>query len=155
MEIWHKRIKELRENSDITLKDMAKIIGVSEATVQRYESGKIHELPYKVIEAYAEKFNVNPSYIMGWQESPGQLSIFDLDKNLKVTRDSINKNFESMYKHIMESNIGYIISDEEKDIVECYRSMSDQEQEMLKRAINYYEKVEKLHNGKDIHRPQE
>lgn len=68
MEIWHERIKSLRENTDVTLKDMAKLIGVSEATVQRYECGKIQELPYKVITAYAEKFHVTPSYIMGWED---------------------------------------------------------------------------------------
>lgn len=78
MEIWHKRIKELRENTDVTLKDMAKIIGVSEATVQRYESGKIQELPYKVIEAYAERFNVYPSYIMGWSDNPNQYTLHDM-----------------------------------------------------------------------------
>lgn len=70
MEIWHERIKSLRENTDVTLKDMAKLIGVSEATVQRYECGKIQELPYKVITAYAEKFHVTPSYIMGWEDKP-------------------------------------------------------------------------------------
>lgn len=82
MEIWHKRIKELRENTDVTLKDMAKIIGVSEATVQRYESGKIQELPYKVIEAYAEKFKVYPSYIMGWTDNPKQYSLYDMEKDI-------------------------------------------------------------------------
>lgn len=144
MEVWHKRIKELRENTDVTLKDMAKIIGVSEATVQRYESGKIHELPYKVIEAYAEKFNVTPSYIMGWTNSPNQLSIFDFSKDLQITRDSINKNFENMYEQLIKANVDFHISDEEKTIIEIYRDMPDSEKEMMKRLINYYEKIKEI-----------
>lgn len=109
MEIWHKRIKELRENSDITLKDMAKIIGVSEGTVQRYESGKIKELPYKVIEAYAEKFHVLPSYIMGWTDSPD------------------NSNY----------TITATVNNEESVILECYRNMSSGEKDMIKRLLDY------------------
>lgn len=79
MEIWHKRIKELRANSDVTLKEMAQLIGVSEATVQRYESGAINDVPYKAITAYAEKFNCSPSYIMGWTNDPKRTSLFDID----------------------------------------------------------------------------
>ena len=109
MEIWHKRIKELRENSDITLKDMAKIIGVSEGTEQRYESGKIKELPYKVIEAYAEKFHVLPSYIMGWTDSPD-------NSNYTITATANN---------------------EETVILECYRNMSSGEKDMIKRLLDY------------------
>lgn len=87
MEIWHKRIKELRENTDITLKDMAKLIGVSEATVQRYENGKIQELPYKAITTYAEKFNVTPGYIMGWENKSSDLITNNVYKNQESTKD--------------------------------------------------------------------
>lgn len=113
MEIWHKRIKELRENSDITLKDMAKIIGVSEGTVQRYESGKIKELPYKVIEAYAEKFHVLPSYIMGWTDLPD-------NSNYTITATANN---------------------EESVILECYRNMSSGEKDMIKRLLDYDKRI--------------
>jgi transcriptional regulator with XRE-family HTH domain len=116
MEIWHKRIKELRENSDITLKDMAKIIGVSEGTVQRYESGKIKELPYKVIEAYAEKFHVLPSYIMGWTDLPD-------NSNYTITATANN---------------------EESVILECYRNMSSGEKDMIKRLLDYDKRLKQV-----------
>ena len=101
MEIWHKRIKELRENTDVTLKDMAKIIGVSEATVQRYECGKIYELPYKVIESYAEKFNVSPSYIMGWDNS-SEIKLSSDEENIIIEYRKLNKNGKQQLRHIIE-----------------------------------------------------
>ena len=91
MEIWHKRIQALRENSDVTLKDMALIIGVSEATIQRYESGKIYEIPYKAIIAYAEKFNCSPSYIMGWTDSFDKTSLTSQDMKLLKNYHSLDR----------------------------------------------------------------
>lgn len=67
--LWNERLKQLRNGTGVSLKDMARLVGVSEATAQRYESGAIHQVPYEVIIAYAEKFGVSPSYIMGW-DSP-------------------------------------------------------------------------------------
>ena len=99
MEIWHKRLKELRQNTDVTLKDMAKIIGVSEATVQRYENGSISEIPYKAITAYAKKFKVNPSYIMGWTNTPNQNTLFDI-----VSKDEVSDYFESAMRATIESH---------------------------------------------------
>ena len=91
MEIWHKRIQALRENSDVTLKDMASAIGVSEATIQRYESGKIYEIPYKAIVAYAERFNCSPSYIMGWTDASNKSSVSPEDMKLLENYHSLDR----------------------------------------------------------------
>ena len=65
-----KRIKELRLQKKMTLLEMAKALGVSEATAQRYESGEIKNLKYDTIVALANLFNVSPAYLMGWDEDP-------------------------------------------------------------------------------------
>ena len=54
--IWNERIKYLRESRELTLKDIAKTLNVSEATAQRYESNAIKNIPYGVIIKYAEIF---------------------------------------------------------------------------------------------------
>lgn len=91
MEIWHKRIQALREDSGVTLKDMANLIGVSEATIQRYENGKIYEIPYKAIIAYAEKFNCSPSYIMGWTNSNDTTPLSPKDRQLLSDYHSLDE----------------------------------------------------------------
>ena len=152
MEIWHKRMKELRTNSDTTLKDMAKIIGVSEATVQRYECGKIQEVPYNVIIAYAEKFHVTPSYIMGWSATPTQKqnNVFDIagDKETadKVREEQFDYRFETEYKTTQKS-----LTKEEIIVIEGYRELSDDQKELMKRMVNYYERL--ANYDKDVHRP--
>lgn len=63
------KIKELREQSGLTLKQVAEFIGCSVATAQRYESENgIKNIPYDAIAKYAELFNVSPSYIIGWKD---------------------------------------------------------------------------------------
>ena len=64
-----KRIKEIRLQKKLTLLEVAKRLGVSEATAQRYESGEIKNLKYDTIVALAELFNVSPAYLMGWDDT--------------------------------------------------------------------------------------
>ena len=69
MAIMHERIKELRNSRGLTLLQVAEFLNVTEATAQRYETGKgIKTIPYEVIEKYAELFNCKPAYLMGWDE---------------------------------------------------------------------------------------
>lgn len=132
MEIYHKRIKELRENTDVTLKDMAKIIGVTEATVQRYESGKIHDLPYNVIVAYAKKFHVKPDYIMGWtdikEEVPPVTTKEDLITLLRKVYSELDK---------MESADYFAtLSNDEKVLIESYRKLSPKSKTRVSKFID-------------------
>lgn len=63
-----KRIKRIRELRNKTLAEVADYLGVTEATVQRYESGNIKNLKLDTITKIAEFLNVNPSYLMGWTD---------------------------------------------------------------------------------------
>ena len=69
MAIMHDRIKELRNQKGMTLAQIADALGTTEATAQRYESGKgIKSIPYEVIEKYANIFHCKPQYLMGWDD---------------------------------------------------------------------------------------
>lgn len=68
--IWNRRVRELRAQSGMTLKEVAKAIGTTEATAQRYETGKgIQTIPILTVLEYAKLFHVHPGYIMGWEDS--------------------------------------------------------------------------------------
>lgn len=144
MSIVNERMKQLRSMSDTTLKDMAKKIGVSEATVQRYESGKIEKVPYKAIIEYSQTFKVNPNYIMGWIDNPheAQLNVFDLndnDESLKAYAEYLRVNtFETrINQEYVTTNVR--LTNEEKMIIECYRKLTDSEKSMVKRMVGYAE----------------
>jgi len=60
------RIKERRIALNLTLLDVANLIGVKEATVQRYESGEIKNIKHETIVELAKIFKCSPQYLMGW-----------------------------------------------------------------------------------------
>ena len=53
----------------MTLLEVAKKLGVTESTVQRYESGVIENLKYDTIVKLANLYRTTPAYLMGWTES--------------------------------------------------------------------------------------
>lgn len=61
-------LKIRRKELNYTLLDIAKKIGVSEATVQRWESGNIKNLRYDKIVALADILEISPAYLMGWEK---------------------------------------------------------------------------------------
>ena len=69
MAIINDRIKERRLSLGMTLLDLANILGVKEATVQRYESGAIKNIKHETITALAKALKCSPPYLMGWEAS--------------------------------------------------------------------------------------
>lgn len=66
---FSKRLKHARERKGMTLAELGKRIGKTEATVQRYESGNIKNLKNETIELIAKTLNINPAYLMGWTDN--------------------------------------------------------------------------------------
>ena len=61
-------IKSRRQELNLTLQDVAKAVGVSEATVSRWESGEIANMRRNRITALAQILKVSPSFIMDWED---------------------------------------------------------------------------------------
>lgn len=69
-----KNIKNRRKELDLTQEDIAKRIGVSKQTVQKYESGVIANIPSDKIEMVAEILKTTPAKLMGWEDPDRYLS---------------------------------------------------------------------------------
>ncbi len=59
-------IKRKRLEHNYTLEVLARKVGVSRQTIQRYESGVIGNIPSDKIELIARALHTTPSYLMGW-----------------------------------------------------------------------------------------
>jgi len=59
-------IRKRRDELDLTLLDIAKKVGVSEATIQRYESGKIKNIRQDKIVKLAAVLKLTPAELLGW-----------------------------------------------------------------------------------------
>ncbi|WP_164971617.1 helix-turn-helix transcriptional regulator [Clostridium tetani] len=115
----NEKIKNRREDLGLTLQDIGDFIGVSKATVQRYESGEIKNLKLESIEKLATILNVSPVYLTGWEESVtdndkedtkkttllsnfNKLNDIGKDKVITYTKDLLDNNKYSIEKdHLM------------------------------------------------------
>lgn len=64
----NEKIKARREELGLTLQEVGDHLGVSKATVQRYESGEIKNLKLESIEKLAQMLGITPAFLMGWEE---------------------------------------------------------------------------------------
>lgn len=65
-----KKIKELRQERDLTLEQVAQIVGVGKSTVRKWETGMIANMKRDKIAALARALGTTPAYLMGWEETP-------------------------------------------------------------------------------------
>lgn len=63
------RIKARRQELGISVDDLASKLGKNRATVYRYESDEIENMPLEVLEPLAKALNVTPAYLMGWDDT--------------------------------------------------------------------------------------
>lgn len=62
------KIKALRLEIGATLEEIGNAVGVSKATVKRWESGEIANIRRDKIYKLAVALRTTPSYLMGWDE---------------------------------------------------------------------------------------
>lgn len=65
-------ISQRRKELGLTLWQIASAVGVSEATVQRWESGNIKTLKHENLIKLADVLKLTPAALMGWDEPPKQ-----------------------------------------------------------------------------------
>ncbi len=68
MEVYE-RIKNRRKELGLSADNVADALGVSRATIYRYESADIEKLPTTIIEPLSKILRCSPAYLMGWSES--------------------------------------------------------------------------------------
>lgn len=73
MEIYE-RIKQLRKELGLSAETVAEKIGISPATMYRYENNDIKKFPIDILKPLADVLHTTPSYIMGWSDDKVELS---------------------------------------------------------------------------------
>lgn len=65
-EIFAERLKDFRKEKDLSLKELARQIGVSDVAIGRWE--KKLQVPNIIMLDYVAKyFNVSPNYLLGYE----------------------------------------------------------------------------------------
>lgn len=94
------RIHIARKNANLTMDELGKSVGVSKATIKRYESGEISNIPSDKIELIAQATGVTESYIMGWDTLKKENASF----HSKILKDKITLDMISMYYELNKSD---------------------------------------------------
>lgn len=110
MEIYE-RIKQRRKELGLTAEDVAERLGVSRATVYRYESAEIEKLPTQIIDPLAAVLRCDPAWLMGWK-----------------------------YKDPVAPAAPLPLSDLEEQIIVRFRALPDGEKNMILRSLGLEEK---------------
>lgn len=72
-----RKIRELRLSRDMTLEQVANIVGVGKSTVRKWETGMIANMKRDKIALLAKALGTTPAYLMGWKEDEHPLSPID------------------------------------------------------------------------------
>ena len=65
----YKRIRDLREDRDLTQKDLAKVLNCSQQVYSNYELGQ-RDIPTYVLIKLSAHYNVSVDYILGISDNP-------------------------------------------------------------------------------------
>ena len=60
----YQRLRDLREDHDLTQAELASILGISQRVYGYYEKGQ-HQIPIEVLEALADYYNLSLDFITG------------------------------------------------------------------------------------------
>lgn len=92
------KLKNRRLELGLTIEDVARIVGVSGATVSRWETGDIENMRRDRIALLAKALKVSPSYIMGWEENTNNTD----DEDILVISRAAKKMSPERKKEMMD-----------------------------------------------------
>ena len=64
MHMYYPRLRDLREDRDLTQKEVAAVLGIDQRVYSNYETGK-RELPSRLAVALADYYSVSTDYLFG------------------------------------------------------------------------------------------
>lgn len=87
------RLRMLRKNKDLTMKEFGKLFGLAETTISGYENGH-REPDYETLQKFATFFKVTVDYLLGQDDS---IYVVDKEKIVNLI-DSVNRNRVNVVK---------------------------------------------------------
>ena len=67
--MYYPRLKDLREDKDLTQKEVASVLGIDQRVYSNYETGK-REIPTRFVVILADYYNTTTDYILGRTNNP-------------------------------------------------------------------------------------
>ncbi len=71
MTVYYKRLRDLREDHDLTQQNIADILNMKQSQYSRYERG-IRDIPTDILITLAKYYNTTTDYILGLTDDPSK-----------------------------------------------------------------------------------
>ncbi len=111
------RIKEMRKLKGFTQEELAQKLGLKDSAIAKYESGRVENIKRNVIAEMAKVLDCSPVYLLCLD-----------DDDSTSSSDNVSK--------------GFILSDNEKELVLNYRRLNSEDKKMVERMIAYSAKIQ-------------
>lgn len=72
MDILAKRLRDIREDRDLSQKEIATLLNTSQGYYSKYELGK-REMPLHHLKTLCKFYNITPEYFLGFTKEPKPL----------------------------------------------------------------------------------
>lgn len=131
-------LKSRRLQLGLTMAEVAKAIGVSEATVSRYESGNIKNMRRDRIEKYSKILKVDPTLIIGIKDTSDEINIFSARPTPQI--------YMCKYYHSVSAGIG-TRADDTADTYGYYFSCQSQAEHCFAVDVDGDSMIPKLLDG--------
>lgn len=122
------RMKKRRKELGLSAESVAARIGVSPATIYRYESAGISNMGVDKVKPIADVLTTSPDYLLGWTDDPMVLSVEkdSMDETNSVGVEGLN----------WKGNSGAMRLAERKPTVESDSGLSDEQRYLIDRIKN-------------------
>jgi len=77
------RLKGIRKSTGINQREFAEMFGANKTTYNRYESGDIKSMPADLIESISLKFDINPAWLMGYENTDKYMIHEKVNQNIR------------------------------------------------------------------------
>lgn len=109
MALFGERLKELRTKRNLSQQELSEILNIGRSTLANYEQGK-REPNFETLELFADYFNVDMNFLIGWEES--QNTFINDDANIKYLKEIGEENLIELYKKVKEEGSLLLLTDE-------------------------------------------
>lgn len=90
------RMRERRKSLGLSAEDVAEQLGMSPATIYRYEKGDIEKVPGDKLIPIAQILSVSPAWLMGWTDDSAPFS----DPFASETLSAEDEEFISLFRKL-------------------------------------------------------
>lgn len=133
-------IKSRRTDLGLTLEDVARKVGVSSATISRWESGDIKNMRRDKISKLSSALQIDPAVLMGWEVYESQEEI---NKFIKCGMEYQYKEAREYLNHEDTYILDYVHQNQNKEsfLIEIVKKTSEFDKKSLDRILMYVNKL--------------